>query len=62
MEKLRCRLAEQTAILREALALAPVGRLRVHISARLPLRNAAEAHALMDRGGNKGKIVLSHSS
>lgn len=56
------RLAEQTAILREALALAAVGRLRVHISARLPLRDAAEAHALMDRGGNIGKIVLTQTA
>jgi NADPH2:quinone reductase len=61
-KKLRRRLAEQTAILREVLALAAVERLRVHISARLPLRDAPEAHALMDRGGNIGKIVLTQAA
>ena len=34
------------------------GKLRIHIGARLPLDQAAEAHARLDRGGNIGKIVL----
>jgi NADPH2:quinone reductase len=55
---LRRRLAEQTMILNEALALVAVGKLRLHISARVPLHQAAEAHVLLDRGGNMGKIVL----
>ena len=61
-KKLHHRLEEQTAILREVLALVAAGRIRVHISARLPLRDASEAHTLMDRGGNIGKIVLTHTA
>jgi NADPH2:quinone reductase len=61
-KKLRRRLAEQTAILREALALVAIGRLGVHISARMPLRDAAEAHVLLDRAGNIGKIVLTQNA
>jgi len=57
-KRLRHRLAEQTMILNQALALVGAGKLRIHISARFPLDQAAEAHERLDVGGNMGKIVL----
>ncbi len=38
--------------------LADEGKLRVHVGAVLPLAEAARAHALLERGGAAGKVVL----
>jgi NADPH2:quinone reductase len=48
----------QTRILEEGAALVDAGRLRVHLAAVLPLRDAAEAHRLLEAGGVQGKVVL----
>ena len=55
---LTIRLAMQAQIVRECLALVAAGELKVHIAARFPLAGAAAAHALLERGGMFGKIVL----
>ncbi|MGY5764179.1 zinc-binding dehydrogenase [Brachybacterium sp. DNPG3] len=34
------------------------GRVRIPVAARLPLEQAAEAHAILHRGGHLGKVVL----
>jgi NADPH:quinone reductase-like Zn-dependent oxidoreductase len=39
-------------------ALVSAGKLRVHVSATLPLEEAARAHALLAERGRAGKIVL----
>ncbi|RFS87210.1 NADP-dependent oxidoreductase [Actinomadura spongiicola] len=38
--------------------LVETGRLRVHVSHRIPLAEAAKAHALVDEGRSTGKVVL----
>lgn len=48
----------QTRILEQGAALFDSGRLRVLVSEVLPLREAARAHQLIERGGVQGKIVL----
>jgi NADPH2:quinone reductase len=50
--------AEQRHHLAELLALLAAGDLRPVITDRIPLREAALAHALLDRGGHAGKVVL----
>ncbi len=37
----------------------PAAAIEPLIDARFPLADAAEAHALMERGGHFGKIILS---
>lgn len=39
-------------------ALVDEGRLRPHVSATFPLRDAAKAHAELESGGTQGKVVL----
>ena len=48
----------QRKILEQAAALVDAGKLTVHVSHRLPLQQAAEAHRLIEAGGMIGKIVL----
>ncbi len=51
-------MAHQGKILDQCRELFQAGELRVHVDATLPLAQAAEAHALLESGKNKGKIVL----
>jgi NADPH2:quinone reductase len=46
------------ALRNEVWPLFATKRLRPHIHARFPLKQAAEAHALMESGAHVGKIVL----
>lgn len=48
----------QRKILEQGAALVDAGKLTVHVSHRLPLEQAAEAHRLIEAGGMTGKIVL----
>jgi NADPH2:quinone reductase len=48
----------QRKILEQGAALADAGKLTVHVSHRLPLEQAAEAHRMIEAGGTVGKIVL----
>jgi NADPH:quinone reductase len=48
----------QRKILEKCAALVNQGQLAVHVSHRLPLEQAAEAHRLIEAGGTTGKIVL----
>lgn len=48
----------QREILEQGAALVDAGQLAVHISHRLPLEQAADAHRLIESGGMIGKIVL----
>ena len=48
----------QTAILEKCAALCEAGQLRLHVSQRIPLQDAAEAHRLIEAGGVSGKLVL----
>ena len=48
----------QRKILEQAAVRVDAGKLKVHISHRLPLEQAAEAHRLIEAGGMIGKIVL----
>ena len=48
----------QRKILEQAAALVDAGKLSVHVSHRLSLAQAAEAHRLIEAGGMLGKIVL----
>jgi len=48
----------QTQILEQGAALFDSGQLRVSVSEVLPLRDAARAHELIERGSVQGKIVL----
>ncbi len=48
----------QRKILEQGAALVEAGKLNVHISHRLPLEQAADAHHLIEAGGMIGKIVL----
>ena len=50
--------AEQRRHLAELLRLLAAGDLRPVVADRIPLREAARAHALLDRGGHAGKVVL----
>jgi len=51
-------LAYHAGILGRCAAWMAEGRLRVHVSHRLPLAEAAAAHLLIEAGGMCGKIVL----
>ncbi len=51
-------MAHQGKILDQCRELFQAGELRVHVGATLPLAQAAEAHALLESGKTKGKIVL----
>jgi NADPH:quinone reductase-like Zn-dependent oxidoreductase len=42
----------------EIAALVENGRLRVHVDRTFPLEAAAEAHAQLEQGGGRGKLVL----
>jgi NADPH:quinone reductase-like Zn-dependent oxidoreductase len=44
--------------IRDALAMALDGRIRVPVATTFPLSDAAEAHAFMDERRHVGKIVL----
>ena len=48
----------QREILEEGAGLIETGKLKVHVSAVLPLAQAAEAHRLIGAGRTTGKIVL----
>lgn len=48
----------QRKILEQGAALVDTGKLAVHVSHRLPLEQAAEAHRMVEAGGMIGKIVL----
>ncbi|HZW25427.1 MAG TPA: zinc-binding dehydrogenase [Gallionella sp.] len=48
----------QRRILEQGAALAEAGKLRVLVTHRLPLEQAAEAHRLIETGHTTGKIVL----
>ena len=48
----------QRRILEQGAQLVEAGKLGVLVSHRLPLKNAAEAHRLIEAGGMTGKIVL----
>ena len=48
----------QRMILEQGAAMVDAGKLKVNISRRLPLEQAAEAHRLIEAGGTVGKIVL----
>ncbi len=48
----------QREMLEQAAALVDAGQLVVHVSHRLPLEQAAEAHKLIEAGGMIGKVVL----
>ncbi len=48
----------QREMLEQAAALVDAGQLVVHVSHRLPLEHAAEAHKLIEAGGMIGKVIL----
>ena len=48
----------QRRILEQGAQLVEAGKLGVLVSHRLPLKNAAEAHRLIEAGGMTGKVVL----
>ena len=48
----------QRKILEQGAAMVDAGKLKVHISHRLPLEQVAEAHRMIEAGGMVGKIVL----
>lgn len=48
----------QGEIVRQAMQWLEQGRLRVNLAATFPLEEAAQAHALLEKGGMSGKIVL----
>jgi NADPH2:quinone reductase len=48
----------QREILEQGAALVESGKLTVHVSHRLPLEQAAEAHRMIEAGGTIGKIVI----
>ncbi len=52
------RTRRSAARLAELTALAEAGALRVHVSERLPLHEAARAHRLIESGHVRGKLVL----
>jgi NADPH2:quinone reductase len=52
------RLRHHVSILEQAAALFDAGELKIHVGATLPLSQAAEAHALIERGSMTGKLIL----
>jgi NADPH2:quinone reductase len=48
----------QRKILEQGAAMVDAGKLKVHISHRLPLEQASDAHQLIEKGGAIGKTVL----
>jgi NADPH2:quinone reductase len=52
------RISRQVDILERCAALLETKRIAVHVSGTFPLREAAEAHRLLERGDTTGKIVL----
>jgi NADPH2:quinone reductase len=48
----------QRKILEQGAALVDAGKLTVHVSRRLPLEQADEAHRMIEAGGMAGKIIL----
>jgi len=48
----------QSDILKRCAAYFDDGSLRVHVSRKLPIEKAADAHRLIEAGGTTGKIVL----
>ena len=48
----------QAGILASCAELLERGKIRVHVSVTFPLREAAEAHRLLEKGDTTGKIVL----
>ena len=48
----------QRKILEQGAAMVDAGKLKVHVSHRLPLEQAGEAHRMIEAGGMVGKIVL----
>ncbi len=48
----------QRKILEQGAALVDTGKLAVHVSHRLPLEQAAEAHRMIEAGGMIGKVIL----
>ncbi len=51
-------LGHQADILTHCAHLMDAGHLRVHVSGRFPLSEAAEAHRTIERGGVTGKLIL----
>jgi len=51
-------LAHQADILKRCADWMAEGKLRVHVSHRMPLAQAAQAHRLIETGGMCGKVVL----
>ena len=51
-------MAHQRSILEQSTVLFERNELQIHLSATLPLENAAEAHRVIEQGGLTGKIVL----
>lgn len=49
---------KHVAILRQCASLLEQGRLRIHVGAQLPLKEAAKAHTMIETGHTQGKIVL----
>jgi len=47
--------------LADLLAKAAAGDLRPAIAAEIPMRDAARAHAMLEKGGLVGKVVLTNS-
>lgn len=48
----------QRKILEQGAAMVDAGKLKVHVSHRLPLEQVTEAHRMIEAGGMIGKIVL----
>lgn len=55
---LESRLREQAGILREALGLVQSGKLKIRLSERFNLADAAKAHAYLESGQSSGKVTL----
>lgn len=55
---LTARLAEQAAILRQALALVAAGKLTIHHARTFALTDVANAHAFLESGQAMGKVTL----
>jgi len=51
-------IAHQGKILSECAGYIDAGRLTIHLSERLPLEEAAQAHRLIESGGMTGKVTL----
>jgi NADPH2:quinone reductase len=51
-------MAHQRWILEQCATLFDEGKLRIHLSATLPLEDVVEAHKLIEQGGMIGKVVL----